>query len=140
MATKNITVFLTNEGSPATGLSPTVRIRKVSDGTLVVTDGAMTELGDGFYKYAFTSYDAGTDYVIRIDGTATLSAGDRYHAATNLLNNVEQAIKIWTNKLQITGNQQVVYDDDGSTALYTWDLKDASGNPTQTNVLERDPA
>lgn len=78
-----ITAFFTNIGVPATGLSPTIRIRRVDTGALVVTDDSMTELGDGFYKYDFTIFDATLDYVFRSDGTATLNDGDRFVIGSN---------------------------------------------------------
>lgn len=70
--------LFTNNGTPATGLSPTIRVRKVSDNSLIVTDAAMTEVGDGWYKYDFSSYDPSLDYAIRCDGGASLPAGERY--------------------------------------------------------------
>jgi len=79
----NIVAYFTNTGTPATGLSPTIRIRNVATGALVVTDAAMTEIGDGWYKYDFTTYDPTLDYAIRCDGTAALTAPDRYVFAGN---------------------------------------------------------
>ena len=78
-----ITAFFTNNGIPATGLSPTIRIREVVLGNLVVTDASMTEVGDGWYQYNFTSYDKDIDYVIRCDGGVLLSASERYTYAGN---------------------------------------------------------
>jgi len=75
--------IFTSLGVPVTGLSPTIRIRDLSTNTLVVTDAAMTEVGDGFYKYDFTTYDATKQYVIRTDGGATLPAGERYGYGNN---------------------------------------------------------
>ena len=43
----------------------------------------MTEVGDGFYKYSFTTYDEDNEYSIRCDGSATLSDTDRYVFAGN---------------------------------------------------------
>jgi hypothetical protein len=79
----NILAFFTNSGTPATGLTPTIRVREVPVGTLVVTDQAMTELGDGHYSYDFTGYDATKDYAIRCDGGITLPSGERYTYAGN---------------------------------------------------------
>lgn len=81
--TKKITTFFTDAGTPKTGLSATIRIRDGS-GTLVVTDAAMTEIGDGFYGYDFTTYDIEEEYSIRCDGSATLTNNsDRYTYAGN---------------------------------------------------------
>ena len=48
--------------------------------------------------------------------------------------------KIETGRWKITGNQLLIYDDDASTVLYTFDLKDSAGSPASQNVFERDPA
>lgn len=98
--TRNIVVFFTNNGVPATGLSPTIRIRRLSDNDLVVDDEAMIEVGDGFYKYTFAQYVAGTEYVIRADGTDTLEDDERYMFASNdTLNAVETGNSVWTRVL-----------------------------------------
>ncbi len=77
-----IIACFSNNGVPATGLSPTVDIWKV-DGTQVITGNGMTEVAGGFYQYGFTSYDELEDYCIRADGTATLSNADRYVYSSN---------------------------------------------------------
>ena len=74
----NITAYFSSLGTPKTGLSPTINIRDISDGSLTVSAAAMTEVGDGFYAYAFTAYDPTKDYSIRCDGGATLIDADRY--------------------------------------------------------------
>ena len=75
--------FFTNSGNPALGLSPTVRIRTVPGGSLIVNDAAMSENGDGFYCYNFTTYSGTEEYTIRCDGGATLSGTDRYTYGSN---------------------------------------------------------
>lgn len=79
----NISAYFSNSGTPATGLSPTINIRDFSDGSLVVNGAAMTETGDGFYKYDFAGYDATKDYAIRCDGGIALLAADRYAVASS---------------------------------------------------------
>jgi len=78
-----ITAFFTKNAIPETGLTPTIRIRKASDNSLVVTDAAMTEIGDGIYKYWFATYDGETEYVMRCDGGATLPDSERYTYGVN---------------------------------------------------------
>lgn len=78
-----ILAFFTNNGLPVTGLSPTIRIRNVATTVLVITDAAMSEIGDGHYSYDFTIYDSTLDYSIRCDGGATLTDVDRYKYAGN---------------------------------------------------------
>jgi hypothetical protein len=73
-----ISAFFTNGGNPVTGLSPSIRIRDVSNNNLIVTDVSMNEVGDGFYKYDFIFFNIDDDYVIRCDAGITLSGTDRY--------------------------------------------------------------
>jgi len=91
-----ITACFSNNGTPATGLSPTIRIRDLSDNSLVVTDAAMSEVGDGYYKYNFSGYDKDKDYAIRCDGGATLSGYDRYTYGSNR-DDLEMSDKLPTN-------------------------------------------
>ena len=64
-----------SSGSPQTGLSPTVNIRRVAqnNGTIVddVSDGVMTELSDGLYLYNFGNFNPLYNYVFTFDAGAT---------------------------------------------------------------------
>lgn len=53
--------------------------------------------------------------------------------------NQETLIQILTGKWEITGNQLIMYDTDGSTALYTFDLT-RDGTPTEFNPDKREAA
>ncbi len=139
MGTLTITAFFTDKGTPKTGLSPTIRIREVDSTNLVVTDEALNEIGDGFYKFNFTDYDEEKVYVFRVDGTSTLSGSDRYVFGSNENNEVTQVRKIATNRWEIVSTQWIEYDDDGTTALRTYNLFDESGNPSKNNVFDRKP-
>lgn len=76
--------FFTNNGTPQTGLSPTMDVW-LPDGSKVVNSETMTEIAGGFYKHEFVAYDGNKDYSIRADGGATLNAADRFVYATNEL-------------------------------------------------------
>ncbi len=132
----NIIVFFTSSGIPKEGLSPIIRILKI-DGTTIVNDEAMTEISSGFYKYDFTTYDEDEDYVIRADGTSTLQNSERYAYSTNETAGVGKILQIEKGKWKITGNQMIFYGKDGTTPIYTFDLKNKSGTPTERNVFER---
>ena len=82
---KTISSLFTSGGTPVTGLSPTIRIWQVDTGgdSLIVTDAAMTEIGDGFYKYEFLTYDPTLEYLFRTDGGASLPASERYQRGSN---------------------------------------------------------
>ena len=71
------------DGTPQTGLTPTIRIRTISDNVLVVTDAAMSEIGDGSYKYDFVAYEGTLKYAVRCDGGVTLSDSERYSFGSN---------------------------------------------------------
>lgn len=133
----NLIAFFNNQGVPAEGLSPTMDVWKL-DGTQVITAQAMTEIAGGFYYYDFTTYDETEDYVIRADGTATLSGLDRYVHSTNETAGVGNILKVQKNKWAIVRNQMIFYDDDGTTALYTFDLKDQRGAASSKDVYSRD--
>ena len=134
----NIIAFFTQSGTPKTGLSPTISIWK-TDGTNVVNASAMTEVAGGFYVYDFSTYDENIDYCIRADGTNTLSGSDRYLYSTNETAGVGNILKVEKNKWEIAGNQMIFYDDDGTTALYKFNLKNKSGTPTEIDVYKREP-
>lgn len=52
---------------------------------------------------------------------------------------VTNTLKVQKNKWKIENNQMIIYDDNGSTPLYTFTLKDANGQPTMSSVFERTP-
>jgi len=130
--------FFTEEGVPKTGLSPTISIIKI-DGTAVITDESMTESGLGFYYYDFTDYDEDEDYCIRADGTDTLGDSDRYLYSSNETAGIGNILKIEKNKWAIVRNQMIFYDDDGTTELYKFDLKNQRGAATSKDVYSREP-
>lgn len=57
------TAYFTSSGVPLTGLSPTLVLRDLSDGSVVLNSVAMVEKGSGWYAYDYTSYDYTKDYV-----------------------------------------------------------------------------
>jgi len=133
----NIIAFFTEKGTPKTGLSPKINIWKL-DGTLVINAAAMTETAGGFYFYNFAAYDSSEDYAIRAD-SVTLTGSDRYVFGSNQGVNADNALKILKNKMIINKNIMTIYDDDGTTVLYTWDLKDRRGAPSSKEVYQRIP-
>jgi len=48
--------------------------------------------------------------------------------------------QVLTGKWEITGNQLIMYDDDGTTPLYTFDLANAAGAAASTRIFKRTPA
>jgi len=91
--------YFTDEGTPSTGLSPTVTIWQVGTG-IVINAAAMTEIGGGAYYYDFTTYDAEQDYFFRGDGGAGLADQDRYVGVSNVTGQLEDAIDDLTTAFQ----------------------------------------
>jgi|WetSurMetagenome_2_1015567.scaffolds.fasta_scaffold02609_8 hypothetical protein len=73
--------YINNSGAKATGLTPTITIQSVTDNSVIVNAAAMTEIGNGFYKYLFANYDSDIPYVIICDGGVTLT--NRYCMGSN---------------------------------------------------------
>lgn len=118
-----ITAIFESDGIPAVGLIPDIRIWEINTNNLVVSGTLMSEIGDGFYKYYFDSYDINKDYIIRCD--STLPGADRYaYVATGEYNEILSVIN--TNVVKVLGLSQenyyldnTVYTDYQGAALLT---------------------
>lgn len=92
---------------------PTIRIRRNDTGALVVTDAAMTELGDGLFRYDFDPPVDGISYSARADGdpiaALQVPAVQRfqYGGVNNRLD------ELWT-RMDLNPNEQQTYENDGS--------------------------
>jgi hypothetical protein len=139
-----ITVYFYRSSTPATGLTPIIRIRDVETGD-VVDSGSMSEVGGGFYKKEFFGYDITKDYLILCDAVIlpnqyrykSLATGE-YGNTINDINLIADGVdirvalirKIMMNKYTlIDGDTQnlILYDDDSFTPLLKWDIKDSYG-------------
>lgn len=74
----NIVAHFAKSGYPVAGLSPVIKIWDIDTSTIVVASDPMVEVGNGFYKYLFTTYDAVKNYGFIIDGGAFLPSYARY--------------------------------------------------------------
>ncbi len=70
--------YFADSGAPKTGLSPTIDVYESDGGAQVVSAGAMTETGGGFYVYDFAAWDSSKEYDYICDGSAVLSGNERY--------------------------------------------------------------
>jgi len=131
-----ITAFFTNKGIPSIGLSATIDVWTL-DGTQVITAQDMTEVAGGFYVYDFIAYDEDINYVIRADGTSTLTGSDRYVYSTNETAGVGKILQIEKGNWEIKGSTMIFYAADGTTELMKFDLKDRNGLPTERDVYKR---
>lgn len=79
-----ISSFFTSNGTPATGLTPSLLIWSItgSSQTLVTPSVSMLEVGNGFYQYQFSAYDSTQDYLFGVDGGSSLSNSERYQSGT----------------------------------------------------------
>jgi hypothetical protein len=91
--------YFTEYGEPKTGLSPTIRIRDLSDNSLVITDVAMSEVGDGFYKYTYAAADNTENYAGRAYGGSNQPAGEKYVPCAAEVAGILQAINEKTTNL-----------------------------------------
>lgn len=188
---KIITAHFTSNSIPQPGLTPLIDVFElgataVSPSVHVVSSSSMNEIGGGWYRYDFASYDPAKSYVFNIDGGSSLTDCDRYkyggnesyveditktvleeplidHATTGSLAETVTMIKADTSSIMVSESaivilldtllkyqrnrtridtaaaQLVIYDDDGTTPLTTFDLKDFNGMPSVQEVCERIP-
>lgn len=113
----------TDNGLPKIGLLPTIRIRKVSNGDLIITDADLSELGDGSYKYIFSTFNPSIEYIFRVDGTNMLSNIDRYQYATNDSYNDDIRQEFNNNKDLIKNSKtrftEKLYNNSGDSVVRT---------------------
>jgi hypothetical protein len=72
-----ITAYFEASGAAQTGLTVLVYARDLSDNSVVVNGVTMTEVGNGWYKYDWTTYDKTKAYVGYCDSQSA-SSDDRY--------------------------------------------------------------
>lgn len=145
IATFFLTITQAGQGGVA-GKSPTVALRDdatddfldFADNTFkgagwTTKDQALTDMSGGHYKHSLDlsliSAKAGDVYVAEFkvdDGGAVRGAAHDFY----LIEDLPIMRKIMTNRLEESaGNPGLLrlYDDDGTTLLRTWELRDASG-------------
>ena len=137
-----ITAFFTDNGVPKTSLTPTIRIRDLSDNSLVVTDASMSEVGDGYYKYNFSSYDDTKDYAIRCDGGESLDNAERYTYGTNITGGLAEdatldLVKLETDKIQDIKDQTDLIPTDPATET-TLALKPSLADIESSTILAKE--
>ncbi len=125
---------------------------------------------DGFYKFDFTTvmgFLPTLNYVARVDGGASVPAGERYqtvkfgpnenidvkvdafweephadHTSITTMGGLLNTLRKYeTNRTVVDPvlNTLTVYDDDCTTVLRVFDLLDSSGFPSSDIVCERKP-
>ena len=145
---------------PTTGLNVTMSIYDLSTNTIVIT-GAMTDVGNGGYTFNFEDYQVDKSYQF-IANSNSSETDSRYSYGSNESYRPDIADAVWSEpasgytnldtfggklnfiksmesgRWKIESNQMIFYDEDGDE-LQRFNLKDASGNPTNDDAYERDP-
>ena len=158
-----ITALTTSEGIPYNGYTPTISIWQVSDGSLIVNAGSMTQISTTcIYKYDFTTFVYGVNYVYIISGDP-LVADNENHQWGEVLQEVpdrivgtvqtdagnsatqfktsqsETAVDFWKDALclflsgTLVGQVKKVTAYDGSTKVVTF-TSGFTGTPTAADV------
>jgi hypothetical protein len=131
--------FFSDEGSPKTGLSPTIKIRDVLDGSLLINGLSMAEVGDGFYKYDYTAYDSEKDYAIVCDGGISLNDADRYVYAGNESYVDDISSGVWSENLSVydsgAGKMQQLQTFDGFVRIDTVSGTSGTTFPIGTYIM-----
>ncbi len=82
----------------APGEDPTIRIRRLDTNALVVTDAAMDEVGDGMFKFIYSTPVEGVQFSARADGDPTaitqVPASVRYNTGSG----DNFAAEVWQNE------------------------------------------
>jgi len=101
-----------------------------------VTGGVLTTTGgqSPFFETAFTSPTRSIDVTPALPDVSTILAD-----LTTIKADTSLARKILQNDYLIdeVANTFTVFDDDGTTPLVVWDLKDENGSPAVTAIHER---
>ena len=73
-----LTAAFTEDGSPKTGLTPSVTVYNLADDSVVINAQSMSEVANGIYKYNFSTIDETKDYSVYVDGGAAVPVYERY--------------------------------------------------------------
>lgn len=123
---------------PKTGLTPTIKIYRLSDKNLVVNGDNMDELGDGMYTYNFNSYDSDEDYMTVCDGGSSLIS--RYCYPLSFFKDYTTDLTflkdIAGGRWKIINNQMILYKKDNITEVAKFNLKKL-GIPSEDMPDER---
>lgn len=165
----NLKAFLTCNGLPRTGLTPTITIYEIGNPDVLVVNGdTMTEIGSGLYKYEFASHDPSKEYVTLVDAGSNIHPHERFHtediprsvwaeslssnnipgsmgSAINVVSDIDMMVNTLLDYaenrtfIDPVNNTMTIYADDGVTPIKIFNLKDENGQPSITCVFERVP-
>ena len=107
--------------------------------TLAVTGGTGGAVAEFSCASAFAS-TVQTRLGTPVGASVSADIASVQSTATTASAQATLARKVGTNKAIQSGNQYIVYDDNGINTIAVFDTKDASGNPTNTTVFQRIPS
>lgn len=110
---KIISVHFSSKGIPVSGLTPTIDIYELDAinpliNTLVINDGVCIEIGGGWYRYDFLTYDFRKNYVFTFDGGVVLLPHERFKCGGNDGYVEDISSEVWNEPL-------ITHIDPGST-------------------------
>lgn len=147
-----LSITVAGEGGQP-GLSPTVALRRVSDGFYLdfgnntfrdagwaVRNAVLDDLGDGFYQRLLNLATVNVLPTSVLIAEYSVSNGGSINAIANDVFNVEDLElirQLSSNRIEETpGNpgQLTLFDDDGVSVRARWYVRDVSGGPTVATV------
>ena len=137
------TTFLCNLGRTKTSWDVSYRVLNsaLSEISTWTTSGVV-EIGNGYYGVAISLSSAATGYVqwkSEKSGETAIYLVEEFICVEDFVTNLSNIIKVEMGKWEISSNKLIFYDTNGTSVLYQFNLKDSSGNPTETNVYKREP-
>ena len=129
---------LNADGSPANTATVTITVFK-SDGTKLVNAQSMVYItgSNGLYQYSFTAPADVARMIADVTSASPVAYGVEAICVAEWADQVDKIKKIESGRWKILSNQLLVYDEDDTTVLYTFDLLDSSGNASSTEIYER---
>ena len=99
---------------------------------------SLVDRGNYFFSGSVDTLDAGEYAVVfKADGVV-VGAGELFWDGANEIS-IQDIVTIkraLLNNMKVIDDQLIIYEDDGTTPAYTFNLYDVDGIPTSTNVSE----
>lgn len=137
--------YSASTGAPLAGLTPTFTTYTNTAGT-PVAQPAISEIGGGAYKFTpVVPTSEGIVYVMDGGATATPRYATRFIRGSDFdLDDIPTILQYNQGRWKIhtsgpDANRIVIYEEDGTTVLRKFDLKDSAGAATSTAPYEREP-
>jgi len=97
----------------------------------------VVEIGYGEYGVRLNFANLFSGYIRWKEVDDDIYATDAIYVVEDFITKISRILKIEQGRWKIISNQMIFYDEDGVTPFLTFNLKDAAGNPTELNPVER---